>query len=119
MLIMLVFSARKRLPGRPHYSIIGFTRLRALEGGMSQTQPLKVQVPLRNVFDRLNRALAKEGKALHTGHKHPYARPSPKAMDHFLNTLDLEILCQMSKHLTFWRGLALRSGSLVNIMTTK
>ena len=113
MLIMLVFSARKRVPGRPHYSIIGFTRLRALEGGMSQTQPLKVQVPL---FDRLNRALAKEEKALHTRHKHPFARPSPKAIDHFLNTL---ILCQMSKHLTFWRGLALRSGSLVNIMTTK
>ena len=39
---------------------------------MSQTQPLKVQVPLRNVFDRLNRALAKEGKALHTRHKHPF-----------------------------------------------
>ena len=69
---MLVFSARKRVPGRPHYSIIGFTRLRALEGGMAQTQPLKVQVPLRNVFDRLNRALAKEGKALHTRHKHPF-----------------------------------------------
>jgi hypothetical protein len=36
-----------------------------------QPQPLKVQVPLRNVIDRLNRALAREGKALHTGHKHP------------------------------------------------
>ena len=37
-----------------------------------QTEPLKVQVPLRNVLDRLNRALAKEEKALHTRHKHPF-----------------------------------------------
>jgi hypothetical protein len=37
-----------------------------------QTEPLKVQVPLRNVIDRLNRKLAKEEKTLHTGHSHPF-----------------------------------------------
>ena len=77
-----------------------------------QTEPLKVQVPLRNVIDRLNRALAKEGKALHTGHKHPLgpyfitSTRDPGVVAHGIDQAGIEQLARHERALKAWEELA-------------